>query len=44
MEQDEELMEDWDTLNIIYIRVGAGVLSSPPIPQNAPAWQNLVGD
>jgi hypothetical protein len=44
MDQDEELMADWDTLNIIYIRAGSGAFSAPPLPEDAPDWQGLMKD
>jgi hypothetical protein len=43
LDQDAELMADWDALSLWYIRCEKGVYSAPPISENAPSWQGLMG-
>lgn len=43
MDQDAELMADWDALSLWYIRCEKGVYSAPPIAEDAPSWQGLMG-
>lgn len=44
LNQDAELMSDWSSLDILYVRTEKGATSSFSVPDNAQNWQSTLGD